>query len=129
KQSRQLNLPLFTVPLPPKCPNEVYLEKVGNAIRSIPKRSARLIFGDRLAPEIINWREKNFAELGFDCFFPIQDKSVDELLAVLEDAPVKVRISAVREPFKSSIKVGQRYNGNFIKELPDEVDPMGEQGE
>lgn len=129
KQSNYLGLLLYPVPLPRECSNDVYLQRVNKALVKISEKPKQLIFGDRLAPETMNWREENFNTLGFECYFPIQHKSIDELLTVLEREPVEVEICAVQEKFRGHIKTGQRFDADFVRQLRDEIDPMGERGE
>jgi diphthamide synthase (EF-2-diphthine--ammonia ligase) len=42
---------------------------------------------------------------------------------------VKIRISAVAEEYQKFISVGEIFDQNFIRQLPDDIDPMGEKGE
>ncbi len=127
RQAKHLNIDLLSVSLPVNCSNNIYLKKVDIALKKYGTK--RLLFGDWHLQDIRNWREENFDKLGYECFFPIWKKSLNNLLSVLFSKPVEVKISAVQEKFKPYIKVGEPYNTNFIKNLPEEIDPMGEKGE
>lgn len=132
KQAASLGLDLITVPLPPDCPNEVYLEKLNEALQELEEPAEHLIFGDWYLEDIREWREKVFAEMGYDCVFPIWGKELDELLPVLLFQPVEVEISAVSEDFQHLIRVGESFDQSFVMQLqhqPVEIDPMGEKGE
>lgn len=132
KQSAQLGLELITIPLPPDCPNDIYLERVGETLDKIDASIDHLIFGDRYQQDIREWREKVFGEMGYVCVFPIWEKSIHELLPVLLFDPVEVEISAVKEEFQSLIRVGEKFDQSLVTQLqhlPDDIDPMGENGE
>lgn len=129
RQAERLNLSLYTVPLPPKSPNEIYLNRTDEALNQTRENVKRLIFGDWNMPDIQNWRKENFNNLGYECYFPLEEKGADELLAELDKQPVEVRISAVQKKFQPRIKRGELYDVNFIKQLPENVDPLGEKGE
>ncbi len=129
KQAEQLELDLITVPLPENPSNEVYLDKMEEALASCKERVQRLVFGDWHLQDIRDWREKVFGKMGYDCLFPIWKKELNELLPELLLKPVEIRISAVRKEYEKLIRVGELYNQRFIRQLPDEIDPMGENGE
>jgi diphthamide synthase (EF-2-diphthine--ammonia ligase) len=88
-----------------------------------------LIFGDWHLQDIREWREQVFGEMGYRCLFPIWGKSLHDLLPVLLLKPVQIKISAVKEEFQQYIKVGETYDQAFVRTLPTEIDPMGENGE
>ncbi|MDX1617706.1 MAG: hypothetical protein R3224_02895 [Balneolaceae bacterium] len=129
KQAEELKLESLRVPLPENCPNETYLEAVGRALKDEEKPVERLVFGDWRLEDIREWREKEFGRLGYECFFPIWEKSLHDLLPVLILNPVEVKISAVKEEFRELIRVGETYDQRFVQTLPPEIDPMGENGE
>ncbi|GAA5520163.1 hypothetical protein LQ318_00460 [Aliifodinibius salicampi] len=132
KQASNLGLSLIMVPLPTNCPNEVYLKEIEQKLAEQDESVRYLIFGDWHLQDIRQWREKTFGEMGYECIFPIWEKSIHDLLPVLKLQPVKVEISAVQEKYKSLIKVGETFNQSLVvqlRHLPEEIDPMGENGE
>lgn len=135
EQARQLSHELLEVPLPPECPNAIYLEKVGEVLENFSDRTGEdvedLIFGDWKLEDVRQWREEQFGAMGFRCRFPIWEAELNELMATLTLHPVEVRISAVREEFRSLLRVGELYDQNLAVQLVhlDEIDPMGENGE
>jgi uncharacterized protein (TIGR00290 family) len=132
KQAAHLESELITVALPPECPNDIYLERIENTLEDIDNFVDHLIFGDWYLQEIREWREKVFSEMGYKCLFPIWEKSLHDLLPVLLLKPIEVEISAVKEEFQQLIKVGETFDQNLViqlQHLPDNIDPMGENGE
>ncbi|MDX1637303.1 MAG: hypothetical protein R3281_05000 [Balneolaceae bacterium] len=129
RQADFLGLPLIAVPLPPECPNEVYLSRIRQALEELDEEIDRLIYGDWKLQDIREWREEQFGAMGYECFFPIWHKDLNELLPVLILQPVKVTISAVQEEYQNYIRVGELYAQGFVRTLPSGIDPMGENGE
>lgn len=132
KQAIDLELELTTVPLPAECSNDVYLNQVKKALNNLDEPIEYLIFGDLRLEDIRQWREKAFGEMGYSCAFPIWKKSVHDLLPILLLKPVEVKISAVKEEFQSLIRVGEAFDQKFVMQLqhlPEDIDPMGENGE
>ncbi|MBN2731186.1 MAG: hypothetical protein JXR26_02040 [Balneolaceae bacterium] len=129
KQAEAVDLDIILVPLPPDSPNDIYLKKVGQTLKNQPESIDHLLFGDWYLQDIRSWREKQFNNLGYDCRFPIWEKSIHDLLPTLLLKPVEVRISAVKDQYRKLIRVGETYNQHFVQQLPEGIDPMGEKGE
>ncbi|MGM0588536.1 MAG: hypothetical protein ACQETE_08995 [Bacteroidota bacterium] len=121
---------LVEVGLPSQCPNEIYLQRVDQAIKEVSgDEPVHLYFGDWHNADIREWREEQFTNLGYTCHFPIWHRSLHELLPKLLFHPVTTRISWVDEDYQTYLKVGEPYNQRLVTSLPDEIDPMGENGE
>ena len=132
KQAASLELELIPVPLPAECPNERYLRKINEVLTALDVPVEHLIFGDWHLQDIRRWREEVFGEMGYECLFPIWEKSIHDLLPVLKFKPVDVEISSVQEKYQSFIRVGETFDQSFVvqlQHLPEEIDPMGEGGE
>lgn len=128
-QARSLELDLITIPLPIDCPNNTYLEKIETTLGKEQEEIRYLIFGDWHLEDIRSWREEVFGAMGYKCLFPIWQKNLNELLPTLLFKPVEIRISAISEEYQQYIKVGELYNQQLIRQLPETIDPMGENGE
>lgn len=129
KQAVSFNHPLVSVPLPHPCSNDIYLQRVFVSIESIPFKIESLVFGDWHQQEIRKWRQDVFENNGLRCEFPIWKKPVEELLNILETLNHKIVVSSVADSFSNVITPGKEYNREFIRNLPDTIDPMGENGE
>lgn len=129
QQALDLGLILFTVPLSYPATNKEYLEALRKHLEIIPFEINRLVFGDLHLQEIRDWREEQFAAMGFDLAFPIWQRSYDELFDRLERENILIRISAVMDDFSDIITPGQIFNRVFAESLPEGIDKMGENGE
>lgn len=122
---------LVAVALPVDCPNDEYVQRVHQAIHQAVNNGdeIHLYFGDWNNEDIRHWREDQFGELDYPCHFPIWQLSMHEILPQLLFHPVTVRISWVDEEYRKWIRVDEPYNQRLVTTLPDEIDPMGENGE
>src|SRR5699024_10686545 len=65
KQAASLKLELNCVPLPGECPNEIYLDRVDQALKQIKGGIEWLVFGDLHLQDIRRWRVKMFERRGY----------------------------------------------------------------
>lgn len=129
RQALHLELPLLSIPLSHPVDNKTYLSALKIEFASAPFHVRDLIFGDLHLEDIRQWRESEFKKLGMRSHFPIWHKSAEELLQMLEREKAKVVIRYVSDPHRKQIKPGTRFNREFIRSLPERVDPFGEYGE
>ncbi|MDZ7755489.1 hypothetical protein [Rhodohalobacter sp.] len=129
RQALQLELPLITIPLSHPVDNQSYLSALKIEFTAAPFSVKDLIFGDLHLQDIRQWREQEFGKLGFQTHFPIWGKSPAELLSMLDEQPVEIRIRSVSREFRDFIKPGTLFDQKFIHSLPDSIDPFGEHGE
>jgi len=129
EQAKKLGMELHLVPLPKNCPNDVYLDAIEKKLDGTGEQIESLVFGDWKLEDIRKWREEEFRKLGYQCLFPIWEKSLQDLLPILTLKPVEVTISAVEDRYRKYIRVGESYNQQFVRQLPAQIDPMGENGE
>jgi diphthamide synthase (EF-2-diphthine--ammonia ligase) len=129
KQADALRFAFIPVALPTTCPNEVYLNRIREALNNQPEKIANLIFGDWNLQDIRDWKEEQFKKLGFSCRFPIWKREQGELLTKLFSKPVEIRISAVAKKYRDCITPGEVFDAQFVRRLPESIDKMGERGE
>lgn len=129
KQTSFLDLPLLETPLPPSCPNDEYVNSIANTLENARLTTCDLIFGDLHIDEIRQWRQSVFQPSGFTCRFPIWNMDYDTLFNRLFSYNISIRLTHVDPRFEHIIQPGTLYNRQFIKELPEEIDAMGEFGE
>ncbi|HKJ44222.1 MAG TPA: hypothetical protein VJ991_00215 [Balneolales bacterium] len=127
EQSEYLELNLLSVPLPPNCPNEIYIEKVTQSLQLARDKINALIFGDLWIEDIRIWREKTFSD--YNCHFPLWEKSYADLLNTLWNTSTDIYITNIMEGYDEYINTGDSYDQTFVDNLPRFIDPMGEKGE
>src|SRR5699024_11491196 len=62
----------------------IYLDSVDQALKQIKSKIEWLVFGDLHLQDVRRWREEMFEKRGYKCRFPIWNKSIHELLPVLQ---------------------------------------------
>jgi uncharacterized protein (TIGR00290 family) len=129
-QARAAGLPLYPVPIPSPCPNEVYERAMGRALERLrSERVTHVIFGDLFLEDIRSYREEKMRGTGLTPVFPLWGRPTGRLAEEMIDAGLAARIVAL-DPRKIPKKfAGRRFDRSLLAELPPEVDPCGERGE
>src|SRR3954470_21619717 len=71
-QANALDLPLWTVPIPSPCSNEVYEEAMAqNVARAVAQGFTHIAFGDLFLEDIRQYREARLAGTGLAPLFPL----------------------------------------------------------
>jgi ATP-binding cassette subfamily B (MDR/TAP) protein 1 len=129
RQAEHLGVPLLGVPLHPGL---AYEARVAEAVALIPA-VARFVFGDLHLEHIREWRTGAFRELaerrGASLHFPIWQVPCEVLMTDLEASGIVCEVSAVTDAAQGALAPGQRFDREAMTQLPDGVDPFGENGE
>lgn len=129
-QAHSLDLPLVEVPLPTDCDNATYCARVGRAFQPMMARGVRhAACGDLYLEDIRRFRESQFAELGLVPMFPLWGRDTRALAFELIDQGLEAVICCVDEQVLDRSLLGRTWNRELVDELPDAVDPCGENGE
>jgi uncharacterized protein (TIGR00290 family) len=130
-QSASIGLPVEEVWIPSKATNEIYQSET---IKSVMKWKGKedtssIVFGDLFLEDIRAYREKFLREIGIECVFPLWKKDTSELARLFLDYGFKAIICTV-DPKKLDPKFcGRDYDHEFLSDIPESVDPCGENGE
>ncbi len=129
-QARELGLPLRKVTLPYPCSNEIYEAKMKAAIAEARAEGISYIaFGDLFLADIRAYRERLLAGTGVEPIFPLWDKPTAALAREMVASGIKAVLTCV-DPRKLAPELaGREFDENFLAELPEGVDPCGENGE
>jgi uncharacterized protein (TIGR00290 family) len=130
RQAEAAGLPLWKVPLPHPCPNEVYEERMAALIERA--RSAGVVamaFGDLFLEDIRAYRERQLAGTGIEPVFPLWARPTPALARDMVGAGLRARLVCVDPRQLDRRFAGRVYDAELLAELPPEVDPCGERGE
>ncbi len=101
----------------------------GFLLEQAEKGRNKISYGDLFLEDIRNWRDQLHRRLGFHCLYPIwQTPSrifADEFIA----SGRKAVVVCVDTKRLDASFAGRDYDQNFLEDLPEGIDPCGENGE
>jgi uncharacterized protein (TIGR00290 family) len=129
-QAAALGLPLHVVALPWPCSNEIYEQLMGAAVADARSGGVELmIFGDLFLADVRSYRERMLAGTGLRPLFPLWGRPTAELASELIAAGVRAVVTCVDPAQAPRELCGRWYDEDFLRALPETVDPCGERGE
>jgi uncharacterized protein (TIGR00290 family) len=129
-QADALGLPLWKVPIPSPCPNEVYERAMAAAVeRAVAQGFTHVAFGDLFLEDIRRYREEKLAGTGLTPLFPLFGVDTTHLAREMIDAGLKARLTCVNPNVLDRRFAGRDFDASLLDELPASVDPCGERGE
>ena len=130
RQAEAVDLPLHIIPLPNPCSNDIYESRMNDFIASIKKEGIEyMAFGDLYLEDIRAYRESRLKDTGITPLFPIWGIPTDELANTMVQSGLRAQITCVDPKKLDPAFAGREYNQSLIADLPDSVDPCGENGE
>lgn len=129
-QAERMGLPLWAVELQWPCSNADYEERMRAVCdRAVSEGFTAIAFGDLFLRDIRDYREQRLRGTGLEPLFPLWDIPTAALAAEMVRGGVKAKVTCV-DPRKLDRRfAGRDYDAAFLGELPDSVDPCGENGE
>ena len=130
KQAEAIGLSLQEVRIPPQCVNPIYESRMEQALRAQLAAGVRTVaFGDIFLQDLREYRERNLARLQMQAIFPIWKRDTRELARNFCDLGFRA-IAVCIDPRKLDRSfVGRELTSQFFVDLPESVDPCGENGE
>ncbi len=129
-QAEAAGLPLHVVPLPWPCSNEEYEGAMRTACDSAIASGIKAIaFGDLFLEDIRRYREDRLRGTGLTPLFPVWKLDTRALARQMIDAGVKTRIVCIDPKKLTREFAGRDLDESFLRDLPEGIDPCGENGE
>src|SRR5215471_18536098 len=129
-QADALGLPLWKVPIPSPCPNEVYERAMAAAVeRAVAQSFTHIAFGDLFLEDIRRYREDKLAGTGLTPLFPLFGVNTTQLAREMIDSGLRARLTCVNPNVLDRKFAGRDFDASLLDELPASVDPCGERGE
>ena len=129
-QAAAANLPLHVVPIPSPCPNEIYEERMREAVGvAVREGFTHAAFGDLFLEDVRRYREEKLAGSGLTPLFPVWGIPTRELAEQMIDGGLKARLACVDTRVLDAQFVGREWDRLLLSELPDSIDVCGEKGE
>ena len=131
-QAAALGLPLWQVPIPSPCPNDVYEEAMRGAVaRAVSEGFTHAAFGDLFLEDIRTYREERLAGTGLTPMFPLfgTDADTPALARQMIAGGLRARITCLNPAVIDRAFAGREFDAALLAELPSSVDPCAERGE
>ena len=130
QQAENIGLPLELVPIPDPCSDSDYKKIMADFVAGAKSREIDTIaFGDLYLEWIRDYRKKNLAETGIEAIFPLWGIETRKLSAEMVESGLRAKITTVDPKYLSADFSGHDYDMAFLEQIPDNVDPCGENGE
>jgi uncharacterized protein (TIGR00290 family) len=129
-QCEAAGLPQRIVPIPYPCPNEIYEARIGDAVaRAVADGITHMIFGDLFLSDIRAYREQKLAGSGISPVFPLWDRPTPELARAMIASGLEAYLATIDLKTLPVEFAGRRFDSRLLADLPDGIDPCGENGE
>ena len=130
RQADSLGLPCHKVWIPPACVNADYERAMGEAMADARAEGiTRMIFGDLFLADVRAYRERQLEGSGLAPLFPLWGSDTAALAARMVAAGLEATLVCVDPRRLPASFAGRRFDGALVSELPEGVDPCGENGE
>ncbi|MEN3976561.1 ATP-binding protein [Emcibacter sp. SYSU 3D8] len=130
RQVAALGLPCLKVSIPSPCPNHIYEARMREATaRLIRDGITQMVFGDLFLEDIRAYREDRLREAGMTGIYPLWGRDTLALANEMIDSGLVAYLTCVDPRRLDRSFAGRRFDAALLADLPDSVDPCGENGE
>jgi len=129
-QAEAAGLPLWKVPLPWPCTNEIYEARMAELhARAVAEGIEGIAYGDLFLEDIRAYRIAQLAPTGLTPYFPCWQIPTGELAREMIDAGVRTHLVCIDPKQLPRSFAGRLFDHALLADLPAGVDACGERGE
>jgi len=129
-QAAAAGVPLVEVEIPAACVNATYEERMAAALASPPLVDLpTMAFADLYLEDIRAYREERLRPVGREALFPLWGRDTAELARRFVAAGFEAILVCVDPRKLDPSFAGRSFDEALLEDLPDGVDPCGEDGE
>jgi uncharacterized protein (TIGR00290 family) len=129
-QCEAAGLPQRIVPIPYPCPNEIYEARMGEAVAAAVREGiTHMIFGDLFLADIRAYREAKLAGTGITPVFPLWARPTSALAQAMIASGLETYLATVDLKKLPAEFAGRKFDRQLLADLPEGIDPCGENGE
>jgi uncharacterized protein (TIGR00290 family) len=130
RQAEAVGLPLETLDIPHPCSNLQYESLMKDFVGVSRETGIQcMAFGDLFLQDIRSYREAKLKDTGITPIFPLWEIPTGRLARQMISEGLRAYLTCV-DPKKLPARfAGREFGPSFLNELPESVDPCGENGE
>jgi uncharacterized protein (TIGR00290 family) len=129
KQVEAIGIPLIKMRVREGTNNEYEKQMEAVLLKAKAEGINQVIFGDIFLEDLRAYRENNLAKICMEAVFPIWKTNTTFLINDFIKQGFKSITCCINDGYLTEDWVGKKINKQFIAELPNNVDPCGENGE
>jgi len=129
KQVEAIGIPLLKVRVYEGSNDEYEKQMEAVLLKAKAEGISEVIFGDIFLEDLRAYRENNLAKIDMKAIFPLWKKDTTLLINDFINQGFKSITCCINDGYLTEDWVGKEINESFIKQLPANVDPCGENGE
>lgn len=129
-QAAAAGLPLWIVPLPWPCTNEIYEQRMAEVCaRAVDEKIDAIAFGDLFLADVRAYRERQLAGTGLEPLFPLWEIPTDALAREMIAGGLRARLACIDTKQLPAQFAGRDFDAALLADMPTAADPCGERGE
>jgi uncharacterized protein (TIGR00290 family) len=129
-QAAALGIPVWKIPLPWPCSNEIYEALMSEACaRAVREGIEGIAFGDLFLEDIRAYRMAKLSGTGLEPIFPCWLLPTPQLAQDMIVAGFRAHLTCVDPRKLDKSFAGREFDAALLADLPASVDPCGERGE
>ena len=118
------------VPIPYPCPNQIYELRIGEAVaQAAGEGITHIIFGDLYLADIRAYREQKLEGTGITPVFPLWQRPTLPLAQAMIASGMEAYLATVDLKKLPAEFAGRKFDAQLLADLPEGIDPCGENGE
>jgi uncharacterized protein (TIGR00290 family) len=130
QQIMELGIPYSTIELPEQPSMLEYEALMKKTVSDLQQKGFVYAgFGDIFLEDLKRYREKQLSAFGIKAVFPLWKKNTKQLMHEFIEAGFKAIVVCTNAELLDKSFAGRIVDEHFLNDLPNNVDPCGEQGE
>jgi len=130
EQARAIGIPVHEVFIPKNVSNEEYNSIMEKEMIEAKKNGiSSVVFGDIFLEDVRKYREENLSKVSMKGIFPLWKRNSREIVMNFIKLGFKAIVVCVDSNTLDKKFIGRTIDEKFLEELPEKVDPAGENGE
>ena len=130
RQAESIGLPVEKIYITGSVSNQAYEAKMRDKLLEYRSQGVfSVAFGDVFLKDVRKYREENLAKIGMRAIFPLWKRDSIELAQTFIVLGFRSVITCVDSTVLDGRFAGRDFDEQFLRDLPPEVDPCGENGE